>query len=156
MEKKEYGFAQGQNILSLAKYLVNKGVTSPLKLQKLLFFLRYEELKNQTTEGSYFAKNYNFEAWIYGPVNRQSYFILQDYFANQDEAEKVWLSDKEMQLIDQKYESYFLKWNRYTTNKLVKKSHKNKAWLKARKDLDPNEICFEPLDELTPDFLEMN
>ena len=62
MEKKEYGFAQGQNILSLAKYLVNKGVTSPLKLQKLLFFLRYEELKNQTTEGSYFAKNYNFEA----------------------------------------------------------------------------------------------
>lgn len=156
MRKNGNNIVQTGNVLILAKYLVNKGVTSPLKLQKLLFFLRYEELKNQSTEDSYFAENYNFEAWIYGPVNRQSYFMLQDYFANQDEAEKVWLSNEEMQLIDQKYENYFLKWNRYTTNKLVKESCQNKAWLKARKDLDPNEVCFETIDELTPEFLKSN
>ena len=30
--------------------------------------------------------------------------MLQDYFANQDEAEKVWLNDEKMRLIDQKME----------------------------------------------------
>ena len=62
MRKNGNNIVQTGNVLILAKYLVNKGVTSPLKLQKLLFFLRYEELKNQSTEDSYFAENYNFEA----------------------------------------------------------------------------------------------
>ena len=62
MGKNGNNIVQTGNVLILAKYLVNKGVTSPLKLQKLLFFLRYEELKNQSTEDSYFAENYNFEA----------------------------------------------------------------------------------------------
>ena len=62
MSKNGNNIVQARNVLILAKYLVNKGVTSPLKLQKLLFFLHYEELKNQSTEDSYFAENYNFEA----------------------------------------------------------------------------------------------
>ena len=52
-----------EKIITLAKYLLTKGVDSPLKIQKLLFFLRYEELKNQNNlEDSYFASNYNFQA----------------------------------------------------------------------------------------------
>ena len=67
-------------VLKLAQYLINYyndndlPYLGPRTLQKLLFFLRYEECKNQQTKNSYFAKNHNFEAWVYGPANRQSAF----------------------------------------------------------------------------------
>ena len=65
-------------------------------------------------------------------------------------------TDKELAKTVKKILLDFNKWNHYTTNKLVKESRQNKAWLKVRKDLDPNEVCFETVDELTPEFLKIN
>lgn len=39
-----------KNIVTLAKYLYTKGIDTPLKIQKILFFFRYEELKKQTKQ----------------------------------------------------------------------------------------------------------
>lgn len=36
-----------KDIITLSNWLVTKGITSLLKIQKLLFFIRVEELKKQ-------------------------------------------------------------------------------------------------------------
>ena len=51
-----------RNIITLARWLITKGIKTPLQVQKLLFFLRYEELHRGNLTGSYFAPNYNFQA----------------------------------------------------------------------------------------------
>lgn len=77
-----------KDTITLTKYLVAKEVSAPLKIQKLLFFLRLEELKSQNSIFrkfiifkklviSYFEKENNFQAWIWGPVNVKSYQALQ-------------------------------------------------------------------------------
>ena len=91
-----------QDVLTVAKYLLYRGVDSPLRVQKLLFFLRYEEIQNEELEDSYFDDNFNFEAWIYGPVNRRSYNALQYYFNREDEKENFVLSDEEAAMVDRK------------------------------------------------------
>ncbi|MDE5767036.1 MAG: DUF4065 domain-containing protein, partial [Malacoplasma sp.] len=131
----------------------SKGVTSPLKLQKLLFFIRYEELKNKTTNNSFFKKNKNFQAWIYGPVNFVSYRFMQKLFMKLDEKDTYILSNKEIKLIDKKYKKYFDKWNEYSPEELIEKSHKNLAWIKARKGIDPDCPSREILEE-DEDFLK--
>ena len=143
-----------KDIITLAKYLITKGVDYPLRLQKLLFFLRYEELKNKTTQGSYFAKNHNFEAWIYGPVNPTTYNLLQYYFAKEDEKDRYLLDLRTMWQIDRKYKAYFDKWNKFSSSQLIVRARRNYAWIKARHDLEDHEPCTEKINEQTEDFLE--
>ena len=47
MEVKNNSFDENTKIKILAKYLVTKGVSTALRLQKLLFMLRFEEVFNQ-------------------------------------------------------------------------------------------------------------
>lgn len=147
-----------EKIITLAKYLLTKGVDSPLKIQKLLFFLRYEELKNKNNlEDSYFASNYNFQAWIYGPVNYLTYNHLQSYFFQLDEKENYFLRDaKIMDQIEKQYGKYFEKWNQYSPQQLVKISHTNQAWIKARGSLLEDEISNNLLDESTVEFITIS
>lgn len=140
-------------ILELTKYLLTKGVNKPLKVQKILFFLRVEEKKNNINFG-YFKNDHNFEAWIYGPVNRDSFFYAKGYFLNENEAEDYLLDDKELSKIDELYGKWFEKYNNLTINQLVKKSHKNKAWIEARSGYGDGQPCKVPLDESTSSFLE--
>lgn len=140
-------------IIELTKYLLTKGVNKPLKVQKILFFLRIEEKKSNHNFG-YFKDNHNFQAWIYGPVNRDSFFYAKGYFLNENEAEDYLLDDKELSKIDELYGKWFEEYNNLTINELVKKSHKNKAWIKARLGYDDNQPCKVFLDESTSSFLE--
>ena len=145
-----------KNVRTLAKYLLTKGVEFPSKIQKLLFFMRVEEIRNHQTQNSFFKPNENFQAWIYGPVNVDSYKYLQPYFDEQDEKEKFLLEDKEVEEIDKQYLESFEKWNQYSTKDLIDISHTNKAWLKTRGSLGIDEICKDKMDEQSKDFVEFS
>lgn len=145
-----------RNIRTLARWLLTKGVDSSLKIQKLLFFIRYEELKNNKENNlSFFNKNNNFQAWIYGPVNYESYSFLQNCLLELDEKDPYFLSDEEVKEIDKIYGQYFEKWNKFSSSELVEKSHKNKAWIIARGNLGKDEVCRNFLSE-NEDFLKFN
>lgn len=132
-----------KNIITLSKWLVSKEITSLLKIQKILFFIRYEELKNKETKGSYFKKDKNFQAWIYGPVSVESFNYLQPWFNKETESDPFFLSKAEEEEIDKKYLKYFKKYEDKEPSWLIDKSHKNLSWIKARGNLGINDICKE-------------
>lgn len=135
------------DIKQLSRWLITKGETSLLKIQKLLFFLRVEELKNNDAQDSYFKSNHNFESWIYGPVNKESFYYLQPWYNDENEIEEYLLSEQEAKIIDKKYLKYYEKYANYSPKALVNKSHKNLAWLKAREGYGADEICHNLLEE---------
>ena len=156
MELKSNSFDENTKIKILAKYLVTKGVSTALRLQKLLFMLRFEEVFNQNLNDSYFAINHNFQAWINGPVNTEVYYYLRPMFIEIDEKDHYLLPKEEVKKIDQKYKASFEKWDVYSDDELIDISHTNKAWIKVRKDIEANEPCTNYLDEQSPEFLKMN
>lgn len=141
-----------RNVRTLAKYLLTKGVDFPSKIQKLLFFMRVEEIRNNQTEDSFFKPNENFQAWIYGPVNVDSYKYLQPYFDELDEKENFLLDEDTVKEIDKQYLESFEKWNKYSAQELVEISHSNKAWIKARQGFGEYDVCKISLNEKDPDF----
>lgn len=143
-----------RNVRTLAKYLLTKGVDFPSKIQKLLFFMRVEEIRKDQTQNSFFKLNENFQAWIYGPVNVDSYKYLQLYFDELDEKENFLLDEDEVKEIDKQYLESFEKWNKYSAQELVEISHSNKAWIKTRGNLGIDEICKDKIDEQSKDFVE--
>ena len=142
-----------KDIKMLSKWLVTKEITSLLKIQKLLFFIRVEELKNKDTQNSYFENDKNFQAWIYGPVSRESFDYLQPWFNKETELDSFILSSEEVKIIDDKYGKYLDKYIMYSPNELVELSHKNLSWIKARGKFGANEICREFMKE-NDDFIK--
>lgn len=136
-----------KNTITLAKWLISKGETSLLKIQKILFFIRVEELKNNDVKDSYFEKNHNFQAWIYGPVNVKSFKYLQPWYNSLNEMEEYLLDDQEIKQIDEKYEKYYEIYKNDSPTELIEKSHKSLSWINARKGYAATEICKIPLEE---------
>lgn len=130
-----------KNVKTLAKYLFTKGINSSLKIQKILFFLRVEELKSKNTINSFFKEKNNFQAWIYGPVNLESFLEMQKLFSHEEEKDIYILDEETVNEIDQIYGQWLLKYENYAASTLVEMSHKNKAWINARGDLDPDKPC---------------
>lgn len=151
-----------KNTKTLAKYLLTKGVDSALKIQKMLFFFRVEEKISNfpSQENSYFDEKDNFEAWIYGPVNVESFKYMRNVFLSESEKEEFLLDEKNeseekiIQELDKLYLQYFEKYNQYSARQLVEKSHKNLAWIEARGDLGPDDICHAKLNENDKIFVE--
>lgn len=129
-----------KNTTTLGKYLISKGINSSLKLQKILFFFRVEELRTKKESG-YFKKDNNFQAWIYGPVNVDSFFELQDYFHETEEKEFYLLEKQEIEELDLIFEKTFSKYADMSPSELVDKSHLNLSWINARGDLGADEPC---------------
>lgn len=119
----------GKNTKILAKYLLTKGVDSALKIQKMLFFFRVEEKRSNfpSQNDSYFNEKDNFEAWIYGPVNVESFKEMQKLFRNEAEKEDYLLDKNEISKIDKLYLNFYNEYIRYSARELVEKSHKNFA-----------------------------
>lgn len=136
-----------KNTKTLAKYLLTKGIESSLKIQKMLFFFRVEEHKNKDFNDSYFKTKDNFEAWIYGPVNVESFRYMQQYFGGEAEKEEFLLESNEVKEIDEKYGKYFDKYYNYAPSTLVDMSHKNVSWINARGDIDIDAVCHNRLAE---------
>ncbi len=143
-----------KNTKILAKYLLTKGVDSALKIQKMLFFFRVEEKRSNfpSQNDSYFNEKDNFEAWIYGPVNVESFKEMQKLFRNEAEKEDYLLDKNEISKIDKLYLNFYNEYIRYSARELVEKSHKNFAWIEARGDLGPDDICHTKLNEDSENF----
>ena len=136
-----------KNTILLAKYLYSKGIDSSLRIQKILFFLRVEEKRNNFESG-YFKLKDNFQAWIYGPVNVESFKYMQKYFNNDIEKEEILLLDDDLEKnkilieeIDKIFGKYLEKYRYKAPSTLVDESHRNLSWINARGDLDKDEPC---------------
>lgn len=130
----------------LGKYLIKKGVNTPLRMQKMLFFLRVEE-KNSEIVSEYFNIDLNFEAWINGPVNVDTYKLFKAYFWDLDEKEEFILSDEKEKEIDPIYLKFYEKYESFSTEELVKLSHENIGWINARGNTPANEPSQEKIEE---------
>lgn len=142
-------------LFSIVSYLINNHkITEPVKLQKILYFLYLDYLK-QYDEKLFEDK---FEAWVYGPVLRRVYYHLRYVGVNFDEYENfdenkytctkiIPLEDKKIiKFIDDKIEKYKNK----NTFVLVEEAHNTEPWINARKGLDKHETSREKIN-----FLDM-
>ena len=116
------------SIIQAARYLVNlsygsdSNPMSPLKLQKMLYF----------SQGwSYVWDNKplfseQFEAWQFGPVNREVYFEFQKYGKNTIPfTESAGIDDLEAKTtLDGVWNSY----SKYSAYELVELTHSQKPW----------------------------
>lgn len=143
-------------IKMLAKYLVTKGVASASRLQRLLFILRWEEMMNEQTTNSVFATNHNFQAWINGPVNVETYNYLRPMFIRIDEKDHYLLNKAQMVPLEQQYGATFTKWNVCSDDDFCQILQTNQAWKQARHKIGANEICTNLIDEQSPDFFKMD
>lgn len=137
-------------LFSITSYLIQKhNITETVKLQKILYFLYLEYLKENNKK----LFEDEFEAWIYGPVLRSVYNHLKYVGLNFNEYEtfdfdndkyivtKITpLEDKQIfDFIDKKIKKYKNK----NTFDLVEEAHKTQPWLKARRGLNDSEISTE-------------
>lgn len=143
-------------IKMLAKYLVTKGVQSGSRLQRLLFICRWVEIVNQQTTNSVFEPNNNFQAWINGPVNVETYYYLRPMFIKIDEKDHYLLSKEQMAPLEAQYGAIFTKWNVCSDDDFCRIFRTNQAWKQARQGIRRNQICTNLIDEQSDAFLQMD
>lgn len=143
-----------EKIKQLALYLIeNNNINSPMKIQKLLFFARVEEIKNNkgNLKSKIFNDNYNFESWIRGPVIREVYRELKPKFLGFSEEYET-----EDDIWDRKYEGDFKMYENFLikkgyinkpANELSDLSHENRGWKLARGNKKEDEISKTKIDE---------
>lgn len=143
-------------------YLIsNYKITSILKIQKILFFLRvYERMKNIDPSPIFDETNYNFQAWMYGPVNVTSYYFvrLKLYSNEQESNDDVLIEFKNMEKIKEfkKYDFIINKLKDIDSQELVFYSHHNLEYKNVRKGLSEFEPCKNELDENNHNFIEFD
>jgi len=122
--------------MKIAKYLFyTANDMSNLKLQKFLYFA-YKEYYIENKKELF--KN-DFEAWIYGPVLPEIYKNFHKILGDNDfENTRKYFDDKKE--IKNFLNKIIEKYKVFSTLELVEKTHKEKAWMKARQNLDD----FEP------------
>ena len=148
---------------SLYLYKIHK-IDSILKIQKILFFLRvYEKIDGKNFENSpiFGEKKNNFQAWMYGPVNIDSYeFMRYKLQSDEDEGDDDVLLDFEKnKQINKLYSKYNLIIDRLKykdSHYLVYLSHHNKEYKRVRGDIKEFEPCCEYLDEKSKYFIEFD
>ncbi|MCL8209824.1 Panacea domain-containing protein [Spiroplasma attinicola] len=136
------------NLLSITKYIVeNYGIKLSVKLQKILYFLYLDYLKE--TNKRLFKEE--FEAWVYGPVVPEVFYFIQghgfdfsEYFDY--ETDKV-VEIKSLQNPELKefIDNNINKYQKYPTEELVNFSHTTFPWINARKGLGYNEPSNEKI-----------
>ncbi len=135
-----------KNTKTLAKYLFTKGIESSLRIQKILFFLRVEELRSGKRSG-FFREKDNFQAWIHGPVNVESFDEMRRFFSGDEEKEWFLLSKKDVAALDATFGEWLKKYEFLSPSALIEKSRSNFAWINARGDLDCDAPCRTHLKE---------
>lgn len=142
------------------------GIDSILKIQKILFFLRvyekkmhlYEEKESDVfSDSPIFDKgNYNFQAWMYGPVNIVSYYFMRlKLYSNEQESNDdtlIELKDDIKKGTFNKYKNIISNLKDMDSQELIEISHHNHEYKRARGNLDVLEPCKEALDENSEGF----
>ena len=95
-----------------------------------------------------------FQAWVYGPVDIDSYNFMRYKLIHEEEIEADFLSDDDIKLFEE-YDKIINKLNECESNKLIDWSHQNLEYINVRKRSGIKEWqpCCLFLDESTPDFV---
>lgn len=134
-------------LFSITNYLIQKHkITEPVKLQKILYFLYLEYLKENNKK----LFDEEFEAWVYGPVLKRVYYHLKydglnfNEYESFDSKKDEYVITKIIPLTDEKIFNFIdKKINKYknkNTFDLSEKAHKTEPWIKARKGLTEYQI----------------
>lgn len=144
-------------------YLYEKyKIDSILKIQKILFFLRVYEMKKGKEDSPIFGNNSNnnFQAWMYGPVNVDSYeFMRWKLRSGEDEGDDNVLlefKDKKVEELYIEYKPIIDKLKDKDSHYLVYLSHHNIEYKKVRGDISEFAPCCEYLDEKSEDFIKFD
>jgi uncharacterized phage-associated protein len=142
---------------NIAKYFLllsqrDGELITPLKMQKMIYFAYAVYLLQKKGRDKLFQER--IEAWPSGPVIPSLYRDLKRYgFSSIDsefvditveDFEKKYLGQKELKGLLEEVYSYC---QRLTPFQLVEITHREKAWLEARKGLEPHERSNNPLKD---------
>lgn len=148
-----------KNIEKFSLYLFhNLKINSNLKIQKILFFLRVYEKIHSIENSQIFEENNNFQAWIYGPVNIPSYYLINNYlneYSQMPDDILIKLNNEYTTNLS-KYISIANKLNKYNVNLLVDLTHNNISYIKARNGIDKDAPCCNFINEENDDFTEFS
>ena len=148
-----------KKVQKFSLYLYKKHhISSNLKIQKILFFLRVYEMKNGIKVSPIFDNNNeNFQAWTYGPVCVDSYYFMCDILDQEDkEIQPNFLFENDEQF--EKYDPIINNLNDEEPHQLVFLSHHNLEYINVRKENNIKEWqpCRLPLNETSSDFIKFN
>lgn len=121
---------------------------TPLSLQKLLY---YSQSFNKIFNGKFLFTD-DCEAWVHGPVYRETYYKYREYGHNvidtvKLETDNFALSAEERELLD-----YVVKYfGCYSGKMLEHMTHSERPWAVTRKDLKPDEYSY---DAIPKDLIE--
>lgn len=123
---------QKTKIVDVANYLTtnySNKISDHIKLQKILYFLDWD-YKQET--GQLLFED-QFEAWVYGPVNRKIFALMKnnDLKFTTD----YQLSEEDKKFIKKDVKKYL----DYPSFDLVTLSHQSEPWIEARRGLSTYE-----------------
>ncbi|MED4229073.1 Panacea domain-containing protein [Neobacillus cucumis] len=124
-------------------WFLAKEAMTPKKLQKILYYayswtLTIENESDDNIENRLF--DYEFEAWVHGPVIREVYESFRTY--GYQEIPKYQgplptFSDDIEDILEDVWEEY----GRYSGNELESITHQEDPWINARAGINPLERC---------------
>lgn len=116
------------------------------------------EKKNKISSSPIFdSDNGNFQAWMYGPVNIDSYYFMRPKFYDaEDETNDDILSNRELLEKYKPYEPIIKKLNEFDSQELVYYSHHNIEYKNVRKPLKEFDPCDKELDENNVSFTKFD
>ncbi|MDR8392086.1 DUF4065 domain-containing protein [Aliifodinibius sp. S!AR15-10] len=115
-----------QTLNNVASYILNKykGEITPMKLQKLLYYIKVWSLVGGQ---NLFPKNDSFHAWKFGPVNKSIYHKYKEYGSKPipESPNYEYIQENEKHFIDFILESYMP----YNAITLSKTTHSEDPWI---------------------------
>jgi uncharacterized phage-associated protein len=137
---------------NIASYILNKyqGEITPMKLQKLLFYIKVWTL---VADKKMIKSSDAFYAWKHGPVNPAIYHHYKEYKNNpiQDTPHYISLSNEEKEVVDFILDSYGF----YNAITLSKATHAEEPWINKR-DINGRITDQEILDYYTHESFAKN
>lgn len=125
-------------IFDVSNWFLSKEPMTHKKLQKLSYYYKAWGLALFDKD---MIPNYEFMAWVHGPVNRELYDKYHDRGWNDIELEvnapSYSLGDNETELL----ESIWLTYGDKSANELEAQTHKEMPWIKARGGLGEWDRC---------------
>lgn len=119
---------------------------TPLALQKLLYF---SQAFNKIFNGEFIFED-DCEAWVHGPVYRETYEEFRHYQFNPidgqiyaDQYNQIDISFKEREILDSVIENFGC----YSGKILEEMTHMERPWMETRGDLSENEPCNLVIDK---------
>lgn len=122
---------------------------TPKKLQKLLYYVYSWGLvffnEDSNNLDTYFFDG-DFEAWVHGPVDRDTYIEFKEFGRNAIDIRKTTLNsfgEEEEDLLNQVWDAY----SSFSANQLEALTHSEEPWKRARGNTSPVEASNKRLED---------